>query len=209
MVLQIIGAGFGRTGTHSLKLALELLNFGPCHHMYEVRSSAYQIETWRAIVDGAVPDWDAVFDGFTSQVDWPAAHYWKQLFESYPSAKVILTTRDPEEWYKSIIRTILPATLIGRKSDPDPNGRAASQIIYDIVCKDIFDGRLEEKAYALNVFSRHQKLVEETVPAKNLLVFDVRDGWTPLCNFLNREQPDVPFPRGNSTQEFLSRKVFL
>lgn len=209
MALKIIGAGFGRTGTHSLKSALELLGFGPCHHMYEVRRSAEQIAFWTAAAQGEAVDWDLGFAGFEAQVDWPAAHYWQALAAHFPEAKVILTTRDPETWYASISRTILPASELGRTEDPDPMGRAGSDLIYKIALQQIFGGRLADKAHALTVYAAHLQKVRDTIPASRLLVYDVRDGWAPLCDFLRVPLPDQPFPSGNSTAEFLARKSYL
>jgi Sulfotransferase domain len=95
MALRVIGAGFGRTGTHSLKLALEQLGFAPCHHMYEVRAHPEQLAFWQAAARGELPDWDEVFAGFAAQVDWPGARFWRELAEHFPHAKVILSVRRP------------------------------------------------------------------------------------------------------------------
>jgi hypothetical protein len=209
MTLEIIGAGFGRTGTHSLKNAIEILDFGPTHHMYEVRKSSEQISVWSNIANGQKPDWMAVFSGFRSQVDWPGSRYWKELAANFPLSKVILTTRDPEAWYESIRKTILPSSTIGRNSDPDPVGRAGSELIYQIVTEDIFGGRLDDKDYALEVYEHHRREVVETIPADRLLVFDVKDGWAPLCKFLGAAIPEVPFPSGNTIAEFRAKKPYL
>jgi hypothetical protein len=204
-----VGAGFGRTGTLSLKTALERLGMGPCHHMYEVRQSPEQIAFWQDASLGKPLDWDQVFAGYTSQVDWPAAAYWRELSAHFPQAKVILTVRDPEAWYASIVRTILPSSERGRTDDPDPIGRAGSEIIYRIALQGIFQDRLADKAHALEVFARHQREVIETIPADRLLVYNVSEGWAPLCRFLGVDVPDDPFPSGNSTAEFLARKTYL
>ena len=209
MSLKILGAGFGRTGTHSLKLALEMLGFAPCHHMYEVRKSPKQIAFWAAAARGETLGWDVVFAGYAAQVDWPASFFWKELSDHFPDAKVILTTRDPEAWYASICRTILPSSTIGRTNDPDPKGRAGSDIIYRLALERIFNGRLADKDYALEVFAKHHRDVVEAIPAERLLVFDALDGWDPLCSFLDVESPNEPFPTGNTTAEFLARKTYL
>lgn len=209
MGLDIIGAGFGRTGTQSLKQALEVLDLGPCHHMYEVRSSPRQLALWQAISDGASADWDQVFDGFAAQVDWPAAAYWREIAAHFPTARVILTLRDPEAWYESMLQTIVPASTIGASHDPDANGRAGSEIIRKIVLEGIFEGRIADRAFALERFARHRKDVIEAIPPERLLLLDVRDGWVPLCAFLNRPVPDMPFPSSNSVPEFRARKPYL
>lgn len=209
MGLKIIGAGFGRTGTHSLKSALEILGHGPCHHMYEVRRSAEQIGFWTAAAQGAILDWDQVFAGYSAQVDWPAAYYWQDLARHFPQAKVILTHRDPEEWYTSILSTIMPAAEIGRTQDPDPMGRAGSDISYQIVLQKVFGGRLSDKAHALNVYAKHLEHVKQVIPAERLLTYNVRDGWGPLCDFLNVDRPNQEFPSGNSTADFRAKKAYL
>ena len=209
MGLQVIGAGFGRTGTHSLKSALEILGFGPCHHMYEVRRSAEQIALWDAVVREGVMDWDKIFTGFYSQVDWPAAHYWQELAAYYPQARVILTHRDPEEWYASVQSTILPAAELGRLQDPDPMGRAGSEIIYQIALQRIFGGRFLDKSHALAVYDQHLARVQSVIAPDRLLCYNVRDGWGPLCDFLQVGCPDIPFPSGNSKAEFRAKKPYL
>ena len=107
MALSVIGAGFGRTGTESMKLALEALGLGPCHHMKEGLPNPEQISLWRAVARGEPADWDQIFEGYRSAVDWPAAHYWRELAAHYPDAKVVLTVRSPESWYASMENTIL------------------------------------------------------------------------------------------------------
>ena len=209
MALKVLGAGFGRTGTFSLKAALDLIGFAPCHHMYEVRKSARQVDLWHDAAMGTLPDWDVAFDGYTAQVDWPASVFWKELTQYYPDAKVILTDRDPDSWYESISRTILPASEIGRFKDPDPVNRKASDMMYHLALQGIFDGRLGDREYAIKRFLDHRQEVIATIPSHRLLVFGVGDGWEPLCDFLDLPIPDQPFPRGNSTSEFRARKPYL
>lgn len=209
MSLKIIGAGFGRTGTHSLKSALEILGFGPCHHMYEVRRSAKQLAFWTAAAQGAAMDWDKVFAGYNAQVDWPAAYYWEDLAMQFPKAKVILTHRDPEVWYASIKSTILPAAEIGRTQDPDPMGRAGSDISYQIVLQNVFGGRLSDKEHAISVYAKHLAHVKQVISPERLLTYDVREGWEPLCDFLNVRRPVQEFPIGNSTADFRAKKTYL
>ena len=108
MALEIIGPGFGRTGTHSLKIALEQLGFGPCHHMFEVRDHPEQLPAWQAVARGEQVDWDQVFRGYRAQADWPGARVWRELARHWPEAKVILTVRDPDEWFDSVQATIAP-----------------------------------------------------------------------------------------------------
>ncbi len=209
MALSIVGAGFGRTGTRSLQEAVEMLGFSPCHHMYRVRSSARQLELWQGIADGAVPDWDEVFQGYSAQVDWPGAAYWREIASHFPQAKVILTVRDPDAWYTSMLQTIVPSATVGSEVDPDPAGRAGSEIIRKVALERIFQGRILDRAYALDCFARHRQEVIASIEPGRLLVFDVREGWEPLCTFLGCEVPDQPFPSGNSVAEFRARKSYL
>jgi hypothetical protein len=95
MTLKVIGAGFGRTGTSSLKQALEDLGFGPCHHMTEVIAHPQQVPVWEAAMNGEPVEWEDVFHAYQSAVDWPSAAFYEPLMERYPDARVILTVRDP------------------------------------------------------------------------------------------------------------------
>ncbi len=209
MGLKIIGAGFGRTGTQSLQRAIEMLGFGPCHHMYEVRRNPGLTAAWQAIVDGRPADWDAVFKGYESTVDWPASAYWREISARYPQAKVILTVRDPAEWYDSMLQTIVPSATLGAEVDPDPNGRAGSELIRKVALDGIFQGRIADRAFALQRFEDHRKAVIAAIRPDQLLVMDVREGWSPLCTFLGVTVPDQPFPSGNTVSDFRARKSYL
>ena len=209
MALDIIGAGFGRTGTLSLKFALETLGVGPCHHMHEIRKKPEQVNAWYDAASGVKVDWDAVFEGFKAQMDWPGAAFWRELTEAFPKAKVILTVREPESWFRSIQKTIVPSTLIGRRLEDDPISKSISEMIYQTVYLPLFDGRLDDRAHALKVYNSHIEEVKKTIPKDRLLVFDVKSGWSPLCNFLELDIPKTPFPRTNSTDEFIESKDYL
>ncbi|MEO3870156.1 sulfotransferase family protein [Nonomuraea sp. B12E4] len=110
-----MGAGFGRTGTASLKAALELLGYGPCYHMSVVIAEPYRVRQWLEVGEGRSRDWDTVFTGFRSALDWPAAAYWRELAEHYPDAKVVLTVRDPQRWWDSVSATIFRSALAERQ----------------------------------------------------------------------------------------------
>jgi hypothetical protein len=201
MALEIIGAGFGRTGTNSLKLALEQLAFGPAHHMFEVRDNPAQLPFWQAAARGEKMDWDTVFRGYKSQVDWPGARYWRELARYYPKAKVVLSVRDPDEWHDSVKATILPF-LAARGKHPSPYVNAIAEMGHETVNIQVFDGRLEDREHAKRVFRKHIADVQAEIPAGRLLTFDLRDGWKPLCEFLGVAVPDIPFPKTNSSKEF-------
>ena len=200
-MLDVIGTGFGRTGTNSLKLALELLGFGPCHHMFEIRDHPEQLPLWESAAKGGEVDWDVVFAGYSSCVDWPAAHYWRELCCKYPKAKVIHSVRDEEKWITSVHNTILP-TILNRDQLEEGQDRNRHNMSFEIILNQTFDGRLDDREHAINVFRAHNKEVSRTVPAERLLVYDVNQGWEPLCNFLGVSVPETPFPRQNTSAEF-------
>jgi hypothetical protein len=204
MALDIIGPGFGRTGSKSMKLALEQLGYAPCHHMHEVGERPELLPAWDAVSRGEAVDWDEVFDGYRSQVDWPGARVWRELVAHYPHAKVVLTVRDPNAWFDSLEKTILPfIAMRGRHSRPHLD--AVAEMVQRLVFEGVFDGRMAERDHAIAVFERHNAEVKASVPADRLLVMDVAEGWAPLCRFLGKPVPDTPFPRTNSSDEFKER----
>ena len=138
MPLEIIGAGFGRTGTNSLKLALEHLGFGPCHHMFEIRDHPELLPDWEAAARGEAVGWDNIFRNYRSQVDWPGARYWRELAAHFPKSKVILTIRDPEGWYESIQATVLPF-LAARGKHPAPYVNAIAEMGHQTVAVQVFN----------------------------------------------------------------------
>ncbi|MFC6081777.1 sulfotransferase family protein [Sphaerisporangium aureirubrum] len=211
-VMQVIGAGFGRTGTFSLKAALERLGFAPCYHMKEVLDHPAMIYQWLDIAEGRSTDFDAVFDGYAATVDWPAAAYWRELIEYYPDAKVLLTVRDPERWYESMRATILSRAHHGpglrnrlfttllrlRGSDM----YAFIRMTRVAVSEKVFGGSATDRETLIKAFHAHVREVRETVPADRLLVYEVKQGWEPLCAFLGVPVPDEPFPWLNDRDDF-------
>ncbi|MDG4882907.1 sulfotransferase family protein [Mesorhizobium sp. WSM4884] len=193
MTIRVIGTGFGRTGTDSMREALTMLGFGPCHHMYEVMAHEEQKRLWRALAKGAAPDWDRLFAGYKSCVDWPSVHYWRELIETYPQARVILTWRSPESWWESFAKTILPA--IADSKDQESLGVA-------LITKQVFGGRPQDRAHAIAVYEANVEAVLKTVPAERLLIHKLGDGWEPLCAHLGVPVPAEPYPNRNTTKEF-------
>lgn len=205
MALKVIGAGFGRTGTLSMKAALERLGFNKCHHMVEVLMAKddTQLDYWDAVGRGDRPGWEAIFEGYQASVDFPSSVYWKELAEAYPDAKVVLTVRDFESWYKSASSTIY---AVG-KSQPAwtkllPKPKKISRMTNNVIWDGKFNGKFEDKAHAENVWNEHIAEVKATLPSERLLVFEVKNGWEPLCTFLGVPIPDSPFPRVNDTAQF-------
>ncbi|MFC3997669.1 sulfotransferase family protein [Nocardiopsis sediminis] len=198
--MKVIGVGFGRTGTLSLKVALDELGLGPCYHMSEAIRAPGHKRMWLAGAQGTPMDWEAVFAGYRSTVDWPACFFWRELVAAYPDAKIILTGRDPEKWYASTYETIYRlSTWVARVAAPlFPTARGMAAMTRAVIWDGTFGGRFEDRAHAIEVFQRHMKEVVEEVPADRLLVYDVRQGWEPLCRFLGVEVPEGrPFPHVN------------
>lgn len=199
MGLKVIGAGFGRTGTTSMKEALELLGFDKCHNMSEVLPSPAQIRYFDQLSRGERPDWDEVFTGFEAAVDWPSVTYYKELMAHYPDAKVILTTRDASGWHRSTAETIyltssaVPPWL--RRVWPAIN--TWCQMIDRQIWQDTFNGKFADVDHATRVFEEHNADVVKHVPAERLLVHEAKDGWEPLCRFLGKPVPEVPYPHSN------------
>jgi len=204
MPLQVIGAGFGRTGTLSLKAALEQLGLGPCYHMLELIQDPARASHWQAALDGKAVDWNEVFTGFRSAVDWPTAHFWPQLAAAYPDAKVILTLRDEDKWYKSISSTIFQV-MNSPREEVEPERMATRAMTRQLILDTVFGGNIDDRDSVLAAYRRNIDAVRRDVPADRLLVFDVAEGWAPLCRFLDLPVPETAFPRSNSTEEFQQR----
>lgn len=196
MGLEIIGAGMGRTGTHSLKLALERLGFGPCHHMADVMADPAQKALWRAAGRGKLPDWDRAYAGYRAAMDWPTAYFWRELAAHYPQARVVLSVRDAGSWYESMRQTI--ALTMDASNDPDSFG-------VSVIANGVFGGQFGERNKAIAVYEAHNTMVMDSLGPERALRFDVAEGWAPLCAFLGRPVPAEPFPRTNSTEEFRAR----
>jgi Sulfotransferase domain len=209
-------ARLGNGGTASLKLALERVGVAPCYHMFDVLQQPERAHGWLAAARGERPDWPVIFAGYGATVDWPGAAFWRELVEAYPDAAVILTVRDAERWYDSMERTIFWASKgmqspVGRRmfrlaTVHDRGFRAFGELVGTVVLGRVFGGRTD-RAHAIGVYERHIAEVRATVPAQRLLVFDVAQGWQPLCAFLGVEVPDEPFPHVNDAAEFRRRRT--
>ncbi len=213
-MLRVIGAGLPRTGTTSTKVALERLGLGPCYHMFEILTHPEHVDRWLPATEGGIEDWDQVLAGYRSTQDWPASHFWRELAAAYPDAKVVLTVRDPHTWFPSMRMLMTGPPAPGSVDTQDlpeavRNALAGMQRLRPVLemigrsCfgpdwhfgQDMTDERL-----AVEAFERHVATVQETVPAERLLVFDVREGWQPLCSFLGVPVPEEPFPHLNEGQ---------
>jgi len=197
MALKIVGSGLGRTGTKSLKTALEMLGFNPCHHMMEVFAHQESIPLWIAAAEGR-PDWDAIYGDYQATVDYPGCAFWRQLADHYPDAKILHSVRDPEQWFESTQATIFaPGGPVD--SFQGPMGR-----MFEGVFAHLRD-KLHDRAFMIDHFKRHTDEVLKAFPAERVLVYDVKEGWEPLCRFLGVPKPAEPFPSENSRAEFRAR----
>lgn len=201
MSLKVIGAGLGRTGTHSLKLALNQLGLGPCHHMEAViQAMPQQVPLWVAAIKGR-PDWAAIFQGFNSAVDWPTASFYAALATEYPAAKFVLTHRDPQSWADSFGETIYKLLQERHKMTMPPPVQEWLDMAQGVIAlTGIGEGLGRDQLIAL--FLAHNAAVKAAIPPDRLLVWQVKEGWGPLCTFLGVAAPADPFPRSNDRAEF-------
>jgi hypothetical protein len=199
MPLQIIGAGLGRTGTHSLKLALERLLGSPCYHMEEVFKRPEHVAVWQAAANGEPTDWDSLFEGYAAEVDWPASAFYRELMDAYPDAPVLLSVRSSESWWESASSTIFPtAEKVGEMM---PAWYAMIRTLFE----RRFTSDWRDKDASIAAYERHNAEVRATVPANRLIVWQPGDDWAPLCRALGLPIPNEPFPRSNTREEFLAR----
>jgi len=214
MALQVIGTGFGRTGTHSLKLALEELGFGKCFHMYDlIEVSPEKVVYFEKAEKGENVNWDELFEGYHSAVDFPVIRYYKQVMAAYPDAKIIHTTREAESWYRSFSATILWASRpsVGRILKMMIRMPFSSKVrkklrvfkYNGVMISKIIGKDLKDKQAAIAAFNRHNEEVLATVSRDRMLIYDVKNGWEPLCRFLNVPIPSTSFPKTNTTEEFV------
>jgi len=216
--LKVIGAGFGRTGTLSLKAALEELGFGPCYHMSEVFGHPDDAAQWEALTRGEPIDLHKLMAGYQAAVDWPACAFYEELMQAYPDAKVLLTVRDPEEWYASASETIYQGSRrFSGSRMASPLSIVASiffrgrkrigSMINALIWERTFGGNFEDKDHAIAVFNQHIENVKDRVPPGRLMVYNVKEGWEPLCAFLGVEVPrDKPFPHLNERASFVGNR---
>ncbi|GAA1511329.1 sulfotransferase family protein [Streptomyces synnematoformans] len=211
-MLKLINAGLGRTGTTSLQVALERLGYGPCYHMFDIVSNEERLAEWEGIVcDGKQPDWPSLFDGFASIVDGPPSLHYAQIMKAFPEAKVVLTVRDAEGWYRSTHDTLYQFVVRNRQNPPEAGTRQARmfRMINVLMWDGLLNGRFDDGQYAMDVYRRYNQDVIDSVPADRLLVYDVQQGWEPLCTFLGADVPAEEFPHVNSTASMRERMQSL
>ena len=215
--MHVIGAGLPRTGTLSQKEALEMLGLGPCYHWVDVLADLdTRVGQWDGALDGDQP-WGEIFSGFESTVDWPGGHFYRELAEAYPEAKVLLSVRDPEKWEPSFRETIwnmcfgesLIRLLSSARAQVDPRWERYLRLVHRMFWSEqgTFAAGHAEPQQMIDAFVRHREEVKRTIPADRLLVWEVTDGWEPLCDFLGVQVPDQPFPHANDRETFLDRVI--
>jgi len=193
MTLRVIGTGFGRTGTDSMRKALDILGVGPTHHMHVIGKDPHHRQLWIDLVNGSKPDWEALFDGYNACTDWPSAFYWSALVEEYPAAKVLLTMRSATSWWESFKATILQHIL----TNENPN--SFSELL---IADQVFEGRPDDREHAIAIYNRNVDEVISTVDPQRLLVHNLGDGWEPLCEWLCLPKPNSDYPNGNTRTDF-------
>ncbi|GGL13318.1 sulfotransferase family protein [Mangrovihabitans endophyticus] len=204
--MDIIGAGFGRTGTLSLKAALEHLGFGPCLHMLPLFDEPKRAALLADAAGGHMGSLEAAVAGYRSTVDWPGTYFWRELVARNPGAKVILTVRDPEKWYESAHRTIYQAaTNPPDSSTGSPETAVLMRMVHATVWDGTFQGRFADRDHAIATMREHNDAVRREIPADRLLEYPVGAGWEPLCAFLGVDVPAEPFPKLNDSAAFAER----
>lgn len=196
--LAVVGASFGRTGTTSVRRALEHLGFGPCHYMRHLAANARHAADWLRVAEGETPDFSALLGGFAATIAWPSSCFWRELAEANPSAKVLLINRDPADWYASVARTLYRTRPKEPRADYD-------LVIERLIWDGTFGGRFTDPQHAMDVYRAHYREVRATIPADRLVEVDPARGWPPLCEALGVPVPGETFPHANSTGEYLDR----
>ena len=205
MELELIGAGLGRTGTLSLKAALERIGYGPCYHGIEALVAPERGRHWLEQTQSGSHDWDGIFHGYRATVDWPAAAFWRELVERYPDAKVLLSLRDSDRWYDSVMNTLYPAMTQGPPKNAPEILRKFHEMLCALVLERTFEGRLRDRDHATRIFEKHNQSVIDAIPASKLLIYQPGDGWEPICRFLEKPVPNEDFPQLNDTAWYRAR----
>ncbi len=201
MALKVVGAGLGRTGTNSLKLALEELLGGPCYHMFELIAHPQQVPLWEQALRGEEVDWASLFEGYSATVDWPGCAFWRNLADANPDAPVLLSTRDSAQtWWASMEQTVVPA-LQGPMLSDHPELMRGQEMVLELF-RTRFTPDFADRGAAIAAYERHCDAVRREIPADRLIEWQPRDGWRPICSHLGLPVPDTPFPHENTSEDF-------
>jgi hypothetical protein len=214
--MKLIGAGMPRTGTLTQKMALEMLGLGPTYHMVNVIADLEQAKLWQRALAGENV-WSQIFDGFQSTVDWPGGYFYRELIDVYPDAKVLLSVREPEAWERSMRETVwavrngesLIRLLSSAQAHVNPRWKGFLDMIDGLLWQGngTFASGHAEPKQLIDAMNAHNDEVKRTVPAERLLVWSAKEGWGPLCEFLELPVPEGPFPHLNDSTEFLNRII--
>lgn len=213
MSIQIIGAGFPRTGTTTLKQALEILGYNQTYHFKDLIANSDKLKHWQELETTGTTDFKMLFKGFKATVDFPGYPYYKILMNQYPDAKIILTVRDVDKWYESTSKTLRisgPQTIIAKIALLSKmvfntklrNTFKCIRFMKKIYLSNQFDGKFDSETYAKDIFKKHIEEVKLYVPEEKLLIFDAVNGWKPLCDFLQIPIPKEEFPHLNKKENF-------
>lgn len=213
MSIQIIGAGFPRTGTNTLRESLNMLGYVKTYHMKELLVHPEDLQYWSELRQTKTTNWDALYNGYKATVDYPCYPWYKEHMKRYPDAKVILSTRPFEKWYESFSSTIWRAqnpteeqrAAMAERVKDDPRLQKVMKVMQfakEIIIGDHFQNRFEDKEFMKEVFDKHHEEVKAFVPADKLLVYNVSEGWEPLCQFLGKPKPDTALPHTNKKEDF-------
>lgn len=194
MPLKVIGAGLGRTGTASLKVAIERLGIGRCYHMGEMIAHIEHAAMWINASRGEA-DWDALLADYAATVDYPACNFWQELAERYPEAKILLSVRDANQWFESTQETIFAPHFVEHMRN-GPFKELGERVVWSE-----FQGRMHDRDFMVPYFENRIEEIKRSVPAERLLVYEVKQGWEPLCEFLDVRVPEEPFPRVNARDD--------
>jgi Sulfotransferase domain len=198
--LRVVGAGLGRTGTNSLKMALEMLLGGSCYHMFELMQRREHLPIWQSAVRGDPVDWDALLHGYAATVDWPACSFWREISGANPGSVVLLSTRDPAAWWASMQETIVP--ILTQPAPPeDPDWESGQAMVKQLFAKT-FTPDWNDRDAAIAAYERHNERVRREAPAGRLIDWSTGDGWEPICAVLDLPVPEAPFPHENRTEDF-------
>lgn len=200
MALKVVGTGLGRTGTKSMQTALNMLGFGPCHHMIEVFAHPESMALWIE-ADAGRANWDAIFKDYHSVVDFPGAAFWREITAHYPDAKVLHTVRDADKWFESTQATIFAPDSVALSDGPHAP-------FFNAVVRRFRD-HMHDRAFMTDYFRRHTEEVKAAIPPERLLVYEVGEGWERLCKFLGVPVPKEPYPSENSRAEFVGRSAVI
>lgn len=213
MAIKVIGVGLPRTGTASLKVALDVLGFDRCYHMEGVFNKPEDVKYWHEIYENGTTDYDTLFEGFQSSVDFPGCLVYKNLLEKYPDAKLVLTSRDAEDWYESAANTVHSVTpqtfpqkwAMFKKMIRSARFRKLAKcfrLVEKYLWKGLFEGKFKDRAFTIAKYNAYIGEIRAAVPTEQLLEFSIADGWEPLCKFLDVPVPDQPFPHKNKRKDF-------